>query len=106
LAGAVKVAEEAAAEFALAMKTSSGFDSPAELEAAKAMLAMLHSDAESVRRICTEAIGRFGKADGAETFHWLLGFVSSDEEQLREYGLALEIRPKDAWVLFLRGHLH
>jgi tetratricopeptide (TPR) repeat protein len=84
----------------------SGFDNDLHREIASAMLAYLRRDKETVHRICREGINRFGKKDGVEEFHWLLGLVlKSPAAQLKALDEALSLRPKFAQALYTRATL-
>jgi tetratricopeptide (TPR) repeat protein/tRNA A-37 threonylcarbamoyl transferase component Bud32 len=82
----------------------SGFDNDLQREIASAMLAYLRGDRESVHRICREGINRFGKKDGVEEFHWLLGLVlESRSAQIKAFDEALSLRPKFPLALYGRA---
>jgi len=68
------------------------------------MLAYLRGAKGEVRRICGDAIARFGKKEGVEEFHWLLGLVQdSKEAQIRAFDQALLLRPKFPLALYSRA---
>jgi len=82
----------------------SGFDNDLQGAVASAMLAYLRGDPATVRRICGEGIVRFGKKEGVEEFHWLLGLVlETRPEQMRAFGEALALRPKFPLALYSRA---
>jgi tetratricopeptide (TPR) repeat protein/tRNA A-37 threonylcarbamoyl transferase component Bud32 len=82
----------------------SGFDNDLQREIAAAMLAYLKGAKEEVRRICREGILRFGKKEGVEEFHWLLGLVEeSKEAQIPFFDAALFLRPKFPLALYSRA---
>jgi tetratricopeptide (TPR) repeat protein len=82
----------------------SGFDNDLQREIAAAMLAYLRGATDDVRRICGEGILRFGKKEGVEEFHWLLGLVQdSKEAQIRSFDQALLLRPKFPLALYSRA---
>jgi tetratricopeptide (TPR) repeat protein/tRNA A-37 threonylcarbamoyl transferase component Bud32 len=82
----------------------SGFDNDLHREIASAMLAYLHGEKETVHRICREGILRFGKKDGVEEFHWLLGLVvRSPAAQIKAFEEALTLRPKFPLALYSRA---
>jgi len=82
----------------------SGFDNDLHRELASAMLAYLRGEKETVHRICREGINRFGKKDGVEEFHWLLGLVlKSPAAQRKALDEALSLRPKFALALYSRA---
>jgi len=84
----------------------SGFDNDLQRELASAMLAYLRGDKESVHRICREGINRFGKKDGVEEFHWLLGLVlETRSAQVKAFDEALSLRPKFPLALYGRASL-
>ncbi len=82
----------------------SGFDNDLQREIAAAMLAYLKGAKEEVRRRCLDGIPRFGKKEGAEEFHWLLGLVQeSKADQVRAFDAALSLRPKFPLALYSRA---
>jgi tetratricopeptide (TPR) repeat protein len=82
----------------------SGFDNELQGEVASAMLAYLRGERGTVRRISLAGIVRFGKKEGVEEFHWLLGLVElSPPEQLRAFDAALALRPKFPLALYSRA---
>jgi tetratricopeptide (TPR) repeat protein/tRNA A-37 threonylcarbamoyl transferase component Bud32 len=82
----------------------SGFDNELQGEVASAMLAYLRGDKGTVRRISGDGIVRFGKKEGVEEFHWLLGLVQeSRPEQLKAFDAALALRPKFPLGLYSRA---
>ncbi|MBV8880918.1 MAG: protein kinase [Planctomycetaceae bacterium] len=82
----------------------SGFDNELQGTVASAMLAVLRGDKTTVRSVCREAVVRFGRKEGVEEFHWLLGLVlDSRPEQLRAFDDALALRPKFALALYSRA---
>ena len=82
----------------------SGFDNELQGEVAAAMLAYLRNDKSTVRRICSEGIVRFGKKEGVEEFHWLIGLVlDAKPEQLAAFDEALKLRPKFPLALYSRA---
>src|SRR4029078_13618496 len=73
----------------------SGFDNDLHRGRASAMVAYLRGEKETVHRICREGINRFGKKDGVEEFHWLLGLVlKSPAAQPEALDDALSLRAK------------
>ncbi|HZE95599.1 MAG TPA: tetratricopeptide repeat protein, partial [Planctomycetota bacterium] len=82
----------------------SGFDNDLQREIASAMLAYLRGEKDTVRRISRDAIERFGRKEGVEEFHWLLGLVlESKAEQQKAFDEALALRPKFALALYSRA---
>jgi tetratricopeptide (TPR) repeat protein/tRNA A-37 threonylcarbamoyl transferase component Bud32 len=82
----------------------SGFDNDLQREIAAAMLAYLRGAKEEVHRICREGILRFGKKEGVEEFHWLLGLVQeSKAAQIKAFDEALSLRPKFPLALYSRA---
>jgi tetratricopeptide (TPR) repeat protein/tRNA A-37 threonylcarbamoyl transferase component Bud32 len=82
----------------------SGFDNDLHREIASAMLAYLRGEMETVHRICREGVNRFGKKDGVEEFHWLMGLVlRSPAAQHKAFDEALTLRPKFALALYSRA---
>jgi tetratricopeptide (TPR) repeat protein/tRNA A-37 threonylcarbamoyl transferase component Bud32 len=82
----------------------SGFDNDLHREIASAMLAYLRGETETVHRICREGINRFGKQDGVEEFHWLMGLVlRTPAAQRKAFDEALSLRPKFALALYSRA---
>ena len=82
----------------------SGFDNDLHREIASAMLAYLRNEKETVHRICREGINRFGKTDGVEEFHWLLGLVlKAPAAAHKSFDEALSLRPKFALALYSRA---
>jgi tetratricopeptide (TPR) repeat protein/tRNA A-37 threonylcarbamoyl transferase component Bud32 len=80
------------------------FDSDLQREIAQAMLACLRDEREPARRICREGIRRFGKQEGVEDLHWLLGLVSDGPaEQWRALNEAVALRPKFPLALYCRA---
>ncbi len=85
----------------------SGFDNELHREIASAMLAFLRNDKQMVHRICREGIERFGKKEGAEEFHWLLGLVLGTKiAQKKAFDEAISLRPKFALALYSRASVH
>jgi len=84
----------------------SGFDNDLHREIASAMLAYLRNDKETVHRICREGILRFGKKEGVEEFHWLLGLVlGTKAAQKKAFDEALSLRPKFPLALYSRSNV-
>jgi tetratricopeptide (TPR) repeat protein/tRNA A-37 threonylcarbamoyl transferase component Bud32 len=84
----------------------SGFDNDLHRELASAMLAYLRNDKQKVQDICKEGITRFGRTDGVEEFHWLMGLVLKlPAAQMKAFDEALAIRPKFAQALYSRASL-
>jgi tetratricopeptide (TPR) repeat protein/tRNA A-37 threonylcarbamoyl transferase component Bud32 len=84
----------------------SGFDNDLHREIASAMLAYLRGEREPVHRICREGINRFGKKEGVEEFHWLMGLVlRSPAAQIKAFDEALTLRPKFPLALYSRATL-
>ncbi len=82
----------------------SGFDNDLQREIAAAMLAVLRNDRASARRTCGEAIRAFGRKEGVEELHWLLGLVvEGDAAELRAFDEALALRPKFPLALYCRA---
>jgi len=82
----------------------SGFDNELQGEVASAMLAYLRGDKATVRSISGDGIVRFGKKEGVEEFHWLLGLVQeSRPDQIRAFDAALARRPKFPLALYSRA---
>jgi tetratricopeptide (TPR) repeat protein len=82
----------------------SGFDNDLHREIASAMLAFLRNDKQEVHRICREGINRFGKKEGVEEFHWLMGLVlGTKAAQLKAFDEALSLRPKFPLALYSRA---
>jgi tetratricopeptide (TPR) repeat protein/tRNA A-37 threonylcarbamoyl transferase component Bud32 len=82
----------------------SGFDNELHREIASAMLAYLRNDKETVHRICREGILRFGKKEGVEEFHWLMGLMlDSKAAQKKAFDEALSLRPKFPMALYSRA---
>ena len=97
-----QLARQAAAEIAAAQ--GSGFDDDLQREVASAMLAYLRGAKDEVHRVCREAILRFGKKEGVEEFHWLLGLVlDSRAAQQKAFDEALSLRPKFPLALYSRA---
>lgn len=90
----------------IAAAQESGFDNELHREIASAMLAYLRGEKETVHRICREGINRFGKKDGVEEFHWLMGLVlDSRAAQIKAFDEALSLRPKFPLALYSRASL-
>jgi tetratricopeptide (TPR) repeat protein/tRNA A-37 threonylcarbamoyl transferase component Bud32 len=84
----------------------SGFDNDLHREIASAMLAYLRNDREKMHETCREGINRFGKKDGVEEFHWLMGLVlKQPAAQRKAFDEALSIRPKFPQALYSRASL-
>jgi tetratricopeptide (TPR) repeat protein/tRNA A-37 threonylcarbamoyl transferase component Bud32 len=97
-----QLARQAIAEITEAQ--GSGFDNDLQREVASAMLAYLRGDRATVLRICREGIRGFGRKEGVEEFHWLLGLVQDTRvEQLRSFDEALALRPKFPLALYSRA---
>jgi tetratricopeptide (TPR) repeat protein/tRNA A-37 threonylcarbamoyl transferase component Bud32 len=89
---------------AITAAQGSGFDNELQGEVASAMLAYLRADGATVRRMCGQGIARFGKKEGVEEFHWLLGLVlDSRPEQIKAFDAALALRPKFPLALYSRA---
>ncbi|HVE41119.1 MAG TPA: protein kinase [Planctomycetota bacterium] len=85
----------------------SGFDNELHREIASAMLAFLRNDKKMVHQICREGINRFGKKEGVEEFHWLLGLVlGTKAAQMKAFDEAISLRPKFALALYSRASVH
>ncbi|HXX94094.1 MAG TPA: tetratricopeptide repeat protein, partial [Planctomycetota bacterium] len=98
--------EQLAREGALRIEQAqgSGFDNDLQREIAQAMLGVLRNDRAGARRTCIEAIRAFGKKEGVEELHWLLGLVEEgDAAQLRAFDEALALRPKFPLALYCRA---
>jgi serine/threonine-protein kinase len=97
-----ELARQAVQEFAEAQ--GSGFDNDLQREVASAMQAYLRGATEEVHRLCREGIQRFGKKEGVEEFHWLLGLVlDSRDAQQKAFDEALALRPKFPLALYSRA---
>lgn len=97
-----QLARQAIAEITAAQ--GSGFDNDLQRDVASAMLAYLRGDKATVLKICREGIGGFGRKEGVEEFHWLLGLVQDTRpEQLRAFDEALALRPKFPLALYSRA---
>ena len=84
----------------------SGFDNELHREIASAMLAYLRNDKPKVQEICRDGIHRFGKKDGVEEFHWLMGLVLKlPADQRKAFDEALTLRPKFPQALYSRAAL-
>jgi tRNA A-37 threonylcarbamoyl transferase component Bud32/tetratricopeptide (TPR) repeat protein len=84
----------------------SGFDNELHREIASAMLAYLRNDRQKVQELCREGIIRFGKKEGVEEFHWLLGLVLKlPADQRKAFDEALSLRPKFPQALYSRAAL-
>jgi tetratricopeptide (TPR) repeat protein/tRNA A-37 threonylcarbamoyl transferase component Bud32 len=82
----------------------SGFDNELHREIASAMLAYLRNDTGTVHRICREGINRFGKKEGVEEFHWLMGLIlGTKAAQVKAFDEALSLRPKFSMALYSRA---
>ncbi|MBV8879607.1 MAG: hypothetical protein JO332_06585 [Planctomycetaceae bacterium] len=68
------------------------------------MIAYLRNETEPLTRLCREGIDKYGKREGVEEFHWLLGLVLPGKaEQLQAFNDALAIRPKFPLALYSRA---
>jgi tetratricopeptide (TPR) repeat protein/tRNA A-37 threonylcarbamoyl transferase component Bud32 len=84
----------------------SGFDNDLHREIASAMVAYLRGEKETVERLCREGINRFGKKDGVEEFHWLMGLIlRTPASQRKSFDEALALRPKFALALYSRAQV-
>jgi tetratricopeptide (TPR) repeat protein/tRNA A-37 threonylcarbamoyl transferase component Bud32 len=82
----------------------SGFDNELHREIASAMLAYLRNDKTTVHQICREGINRFGKKEGVEEFHWLLGLIlGTKAAQQKAFDEAISLRPKFPMALYSRS---
>jgi len=88
----------------VAREEGSGFDDELRRDVAAAMLAYLRNETAALQRICRDGIARYGKREGVEEFHWLLGLVLKEKTlQLQSFNEALAIRPKFPLALYSRA---
>jgi tetratricopeptide (TPR) repeat protein len=99
-----RLAREGALEIEAARAEGSGFDDDLRREIAAAMIAYLRDERESVRRICAGGIARFGRREGVEELHWLLGLVEKDAAAKRKaFDAALALKPRFPLALYSRA---
>jgi len=89
-----RLAGEAAREIERALTGGHGFEDPLHRAIAQGLLARAAGDDDQARKIVAGGLQKFPTSEGREEFHWLQGLLSKDEEQLRCFSRALEIRPK------------
>jgi tetratricopeptide (TPR) repeat protein len=88
----------------IARTEGSGFDDELRRDVAAAMIAYLRSETAALQRICRDGIAKYGKREGVEEFHWLLGLVLTEKAlQLQSFNEALAIRPKFPLALYSRA---
>ena len=96
--------KEAASVIQRALALGSGFDEAPQKLIARAMAALTAQNKDEVKRLCLKGIEHFPNSEGRETFWCLLGAVEVREEKMRCLNRAIEIRPRYALALALRGY--
>jgi serine/threonine-protein kinase len=66
--------------------------------------ALAEGDGAAVHRLCEEGLARFGRAMGAEEYHFLAGAARPAEAALASFTRALEWRPHYPLACLLRGN--
>jgi len=99
-----RLARDGSRAIEVARAEGSGFDDELRRDVAAAMIAYLRNETSILQRICRDGIAKYGKREGAEEFHWLLGLVLKDRTlQLQSFNEALAIRPKFPLALYSRA---
>jgi tetratricopeptide (TPR) repeat protein/predicted Ser/Thr protein kinase len=99
-----RLARDGSRAIEIARTEGSGFDDELRRDVAAAMIAYLRNESAGLTTLCNEGIAKYGKREGVEEFHWLLGLVLKEKPaELQAFNAALAIRPKFPLALYSRA---